>query len=157
MIRFVVIDTNVVVSGAIRGGETSPPKRIVGAMIGGHLRFLLSEDLLSEYRRVLLRPLIMRRHGLTEAEADELLLEIVLNATMREPAIPDASRDSTGGDAESASLALEATPAGDAHVAALLRSMPGCALVTGDQRLAETVTSWCEVITASEFAATLGI
>jgi predicted nucleic acid-binding protein len=137
---FVVIDTNVLVSGLVRGHEDSPTKRIVQAMIGGHLRFLLSDDMLREYRRALLKPSIAQRHGLTEADVDDLLLEIILNATMREP-----------------SAGEDPVPAGDAHVADLLRTMPGCVLVTGDRRLADAVRTWCEVVTPAAFAAALGV
>jgi predicted nucleic acid-binding protein len=145
---FVVIDTNVLVSGMVRGRETSAPRQIVEAMIGGHLRFLLSDDLIREYRRVLLRQSIVQRHGLSEAEVDGILLEIVLNATMREIKTPGL------GD-PSVSATEYSVPAGDGHVAALLRSMPGCVLVTGDRRLADAVRLWCEVATPAVFVATL--
>jgi predicted nucleic acid-binding protein len=145
---FVVIDTNVVVSGVVRGPETSPPRRIVEAMIGGHLRFVLSEVLLGEYRRVLLRQSIAQRHGLSEAEVDGVLLEIVVNATMREPKMPTTGDESTG-------VGGGSVPAGDAHVAALLRCIPDCVLVTGDKRLADAVRPWCEVVTPSAYAANL--
>jgi len=144
---FVVIDTNVVVSGMIRGGATSAPRQIVEAMIGGHLRFLLSDALIREYRRVLLRQSIVQRHGLSEAEVDGVLLEIVLNATMRELKIPGTCDSSV-------SVGEDSVPADDAHVAALLRSMSGCVLVTGDWRLADAVRPWCEVVTPAAFAAT---
>lgn len=100
---------------------------------------------------MLLRPSIVRRHGLTEVEVDGLLLEIVLNATMGEPAVSNAGRDSTSGGADPAPPVQEAGPAGDVHVVALLRTMPGCALVTGHRRMAETVRSWSKVITPSDF------
>ena len=63
-----VIDTNVVVSGLIGGEHQSPTTAILDAMLGGSFTFLLSLDLLAEYREVLLRPAIRRRHGLTDAE-----------------------------------------------------------------------------------------
>jgi predicted nucleic acid-binding protein len=147
---FVVIDTNVVVSGVLGTPGSTPTCRIVDAMSGGHLRFLLSNALLREYRRVLLRPSIVRRHGQSEAQVDRVLLEIVVNATMRES--PPAKGDSrvgavgTGGDS---------VPAGDAHIAALLRCMPGCVLVTGDKRLADAVRPWCQAMTPAAFADTL--
>ncbi len=148
MSGFVVIDTNVLVSGMVRGRATSPPRQIVEAMIGGHLRFLLSDALIREYRRVLLRESIAQRHGLSEAEVDGVLLEIVVNATMREINAPGM------GDS-SVSAGKDSVPPGDAHVAALLRSAPGCVLVTGDGRLADAVRSWCEAVTPAAFAATL--
>ena len=150
MSGFVIIDTNVLVSGMVCGCETSPPRQIVKAMMGGHLRFLLSDALIREYRRVLLRQSIAQRHGLSEAEVDRILVEIVVNATMRE------TKTAGPGD-ESADAGGDAVPAGDAHVAALLRSMPGCVLVTGDRRLADAVRTWCEVVTPTAFAAHLGV
>jgi predicted nucleic acid-binding protein len=145
---FVVIDTNVLVSGMVRAPETSPPKRIVEAMIGGHLRFMLSDALVREYRRVLRRQSIAQRHGLSEAEVDGVLLGIVMNATMHE-------LKTSGAGSEPASAGGDSVPAGDARVAALLRSMPGSVLVTGDSRLADAVRPWCEVVTPSAFVATL--
>ena len=152
MSGFVVIDTNVLVSGMVQGRATSPPRQIVEAMIGGRLRFLLSDTLLREYRRVLLRQSIAQRHGLSEAEVDGVLLEIVLNATMRELKTPGAG--AATGDSL-ASAGEDSVPAGDAHVAALLRSVPGCVLVTGDGRLADAVRSWCEAVTPAVFAVDL--
>jgi uncharacterized protein len=139
--RFAVIDTNVLVSSVLTSRATSPPKRIAAAMIRGNLRFLLSEPLLAEYREVLLCPRISAKHGMSEADVDDLLLGIVVNATMRDP-----------------TAAVEGDPQapGDEHVVALLKSMPGSVLVTGDRRLASAVAAWCEVATPADFAATLG-
>lgn len=148
MTGFAVIDTNVVASGVLGAPGSTATWRIVDAMTDGYLRFLLSDDVLREYRRVLLKPSIAQRHGLTEAEMDDLLLEIILNATMREPAMSRVSEDSAGGGEGS-------VPAGDAHVAALLKNMPGCPRVTGDRRLAEAVGPWCKTTTPAVFAATL--
>ena len=148
MSGFVVVDTNVLVSGMVRGSEASPPRRIAEAMIGGHMRFLLSDALLREYRQVLLRQAIAQRHGLSEVEVDGVLLEIVVNATMRDP-------KTWGASDESVRAGEDPVPAGDAHVAALLRSVAGCVLVTGDRRLADAVRPWCEVVTPATFAATM--
>jgi uncharacterized protein len=140
VIRLAVVDTNVLVSGLATPAMTVPTKQIVKAMLGGQLRILLSERLLAEYRRILLQPHIAKRHGLTEEEVDRLLLEIILNAVMRNPVVeiePDAKAH------------------GDEHVVALLKTMPGSVLVTGDRRLAGMVAAWCEVASPAEFAATL--
>lgn len=150
MAGFVVTDTNVLVAGMVRCREASPPRRIVEAMIGGHLRFLLSDALLREYRRVLLRPSIVQRHELSEAQVDSVLLEIVVNATMRES--PPAAGDRRVGAVDAGG---DSVPAGDAHVAVLLRCMPGCVLVTGDTRLADAVRPWCQAMTPAAFADTL--
>ena len=45
-----------------------------------------SPALLHEYRQVLLRPKLMRLHGLSEEESDRLLTELTANALWREPA-----------------------------------------------------------------------
>ncbi len=76
------------------------------------------------------------------------MLETVVNATMRELKASGLGNGTAG-------AASDSVPAGDAHVAALLRTMPGCALVTGDRRLADAVRPWCEVVTPAVFAAAL--
>jgi uncharacterized protein len=141
VIRLAVVDTNVLVSGMMSLDEMSPPARIFDAMVDGKLRFLLSESLLAEYRRVLLRPHMTKRHGLTEEDVDRLLLEIVLNAVIRNPVVEIEAGTETHGDE---------------HIVALLKTMPGSVLVTGDRRLAGMVAAWCEVATPAAFAATLG-
>lgn len=110
-------------------------------MLDGSLRFLLSEVLLAEYRRVLLRPRIVQWHGLTEADVDRVLLGIVVNATMCDPALPVDQGPTAA--------------RGDEHVVALLRAMPGSVLITGDKRLAEAIEQWCEAMTPAAFVATL--
>ena len=47
-----VIDTNVVVSGVLTKDSPSPTVRILDGMLAGRFRFLLSVDLLAEYRDV---------------------------------------------------------------------------------------------------------
>lgn len=134
-----VVDTNVVVSGILAGDDDSPLRRIVDAMLRGELKYVLSEALLAEYRRVLLRPAIVRRHGLTREEVDVILEEIVLNAGFRDaPSAPAFS-----------------VPAGDEHVGALLAAAPDAILVTGDHGLADAVAPRRPVLTPAELAASL--
>jgi uncharacterized protein len=140
LIRLPVIDTNVLVSGVLTSQEGAPTKRIMEAMVRCKLRVLLSERLLAEYRRVLLRPRIADRHGLTEADVDRLLLEIVANAVIRDPVVQ---------------IGEGVTARGDEHVVALLKTMPNPVLVTGHSALASAVAAWCEVATPANFAATL--
>ncbi len=114
-----IIDTNVVVSGLITNRPAATVCRIVDAMVRGRFPFLLSVDLLTEYREVLLRPKIFRLHHLTEAEVDTVLEAIVGHAVVRNP--------EHGTD--------PAPDPGDQHLWDLLQVEPGSVLVTGDRRL----------------------
>lgn len=142
-----VIDTNVVVSGMLVGAGASPNDRILDAMVAGRVRFVLSEVLLAEYRRVLLRPAIARRHALTEVEVDHVLEALVMNAIFREPPARGEG-DLPGGG-------IEPLVPGDEHVVALLSVVSGAVLVTGDRRLREAVASRYSTATPAEFAAGL--
>jgi putative PIN family toxin of toxin-antitoxin system len=117
----IVVDTNVVVSALITNQPQSPTCLLLDGMLAGRFTFLLSVELLSEYRRVLLRPRIKNLHGLNEDEVDAILSEIVVNGIMRET--PEVSRSTLG--------------KGDDHLWALVSVQPGAILVTGDKRLIE--------------------
>lgn len=123
MTSLAVVDTNVVAAGLLTSDEASPTARILDLMLSGSLRFLLSIELLTEYREVLLRPKIARRHGLPATQVDRVLAALVLNAAWR----------------EAAPLAAGSSPRGDEHVVALLTVDPGAVLVTGDRVLARQV------------------
>lgn len=110
----VVVDTNVVVAGLLTRDPAAPTARILDALLSGGLRFLISEELLAEYRRVLLRPRIAAVHGLSESEIDEILVRIAANGAVRTP--PPSRRD----------------PRGDGHLFALLETEPAALLVSGD-------------------------
>ena len=117
-----IIDTNVLIAGLISSEEKSPTVKIVDAMLGGNLVYLLSPALLQEYRTVLLRPKLLRLHGLTEQQIDSLLTEITANAIWHET--PAAS--------------IEAAPdPGDKHLWDLLATEVTAILVTGDRLLSE--------------------
>jgi len=109
-----VVDTNVVVAGLLTNDPAAPTARILDAMLRGEARFLLSEELLAEYRTVLLRPKIARLHGLAAEEVDAILLRLATNGAVREPA-----------------LAVRG-PRGDGHLFALLEEEPEAWLVSGD-------------------------
>ncbi len=111
------VDTNILVSALLTKSADSPPLLIVRGMLNGNLRFLLSTALLAEYRAVLLRPKLMRMHGLNVDEVDAVLAEIAANGT--HPASPDPN---------------------DAHLLALLDCEPRAVLVTGDDRLRLALT-----------------
>ena len=110
-----VIDTNVVVAGLLTGEQDSPTARILDGMRVAAFPYLLSPDLLAEYRKVLLRPKIRVLHGLSEREVDQLLTSIAANAIMREPPARPGAPDT-----------------GDDHLWALVQEDPGGILVTGD-------------------------
>jgi putative PIN family toxin of toxin-antitoxin system len=119
--RLWVVDTNVLVAALLTAQAESPTARTLDAMLSGSLMFVLSPALLAEYRAVLLRPRLVKRHGLTTAEVDELLATVTANAIWREPPGPPSSH--------------AAPDAGDEHLWALLACEPAAALVTGDQLL----------------------
>jgi len=130
-----VIDTNVVVSGLVSRAEGAPPQRILDAMLAAELGFALSVELLAEYRGVLLRPGIMALHGLDEAEVDEILQRLALEAVEVDP--------------EPIAVPAGVEP-GDEHVARLALALPAGVLITGDRALAAVMTGACEVRTAAE-------
>jgi putative PIN family toxin of toxin-antitoxin system len=117
----VVVDTNVLVAGLISTDARSPVVRIVDAMLDGRLVYLLSPALLDEYRDALLRPKIVRLHGLTEGEIDVVLGDIVANAMWREPADAMTTRASPDPN--------------DDHLWALLASHAHSTLISGDRLL----------------------
>ncbi|MEW5891392.1 MAG: putative toxin-antitoxin system toxin component, PIN family [Pseudomonadota bacterium] len=122
MARVFIVDTNVLVAGLITRDTTSPTALILDAMLTGDMAYLLSPALLEEYRKVLLRPRVRSAHGLTEAQVDTVLTEIVANAVWREPAVAPMQ---------------SAPDPGDDHLWALLACEPGSTLVTGDRLLME--------------------
>jgi uncharacterized protein len=133
--RFVVIDTNVVVSGLITDQLDSPPARIVDAMLRGTFPFLLSLDLLAEYRAVLLRPKIQHLHGLTGTEVDTILTKMTANGLVKEP----------GG------TQVKGLAPGDVHIWHLLKSVSNAMLVTGDQALRKFLIKTTPVFSPQEF------
>jgi putative PIN family toxin of toxin-antitoxin system len=134
-----VIDTNVVVSGVLTKVSQSPAVRILDGMLAGRFRFLLSVELIAEYREVLLRQRIRRRHRLSAAEVDILLTEIVASGAvldLESPANKERKR-------------------GDDHLWRILAAAPPAILVTGDQKLIEKPAESVRVLTARAFAETL--
>jgi uncharacterized protein len=144
----VVIDTNVLVSGLLTHDPHSPLAIILDGMLTGRIRLLLSSRLLEEYRVVLLRPRVQRRHGLTVAEVDEFLTEIAVAAAWREPDPPvGAAKDGGPGAA--------APDPGDDHLLELLRMADDAILVTGDALLVERPPGFASVITPRTFVTLL--
>ncbi len=119
-LQLVIVDTNVIVAGLITSQVESPTAQILDAMLDGRVMYLMSPALLEEYREVLLRPKLVRLHGLAEEEVDQILTHITANGIWHEP----PSTVSTG-----------APDPGDNHLWSLLESEPAAILVTGDQLL----------------------
>ena len=133
--RFAVIDTNVFINGLISNQSESPPCQIVDAMLRGNFLFLLSVDLLAEYRTVLLRPKIKKLHGLKEEEIDTILTEITANGIVKDPqTVPPQGLDPK-----------------DQHVWDLLRCHPNAILITGDQALRKMALKHFTALTSHEF------
>jgi uncharacterized protein len=127
-----VVDTNVVGAGLVTSLSRSPAALVLDAMLSGTLVFLLSPALLDEYRSVLSRPKLVKLHGLTEAQIDQLLVELTANAIWREPKPGSPAPDR-----------------GDDHLWALLSAYPGSILVTGDRLLLENPPKQSSVISPS--------
>lgn len=134
--RIFVVDTNILVAGLISGQPDSPTTHVVDAMLDGRLIYLLSPELLKEYRLVLLRPRLMRLHGLSEEEIDQLLTEITANAIWRE-GLPE--------------LDEHAPDPGDEHLWKLLATEPSAALITGDRLLLEQPPSHSSVLSPASY------
>ena len=132
----VIVDTNVVVAGLLTASEGSPVVRILDGMLSAAFPFVVSEVLLLEYRSVLLRPAIRRRHGMTVDEIDSMLTSLVHPAIVLQPApgavAPDA-RDQLLWDILNADQRLY--------------------LVTGDRVLLNDDSMRGRVLSAAEFVA----
>jgi putative PIN family toxin of toxin-antitoxin system len=131
----VVVDTNVVVSGLLTSDERAPTARLLDAMLSGELRFLLSVDLLAEYREVLLRPAIRQRHGLDERGVDALLTALAENAVVCEPIDPPSPPPDPG----------------DLHLWSILAARQDAVLITGDRALLDDPPPWTTVISPAGF------
>ena len=94
--------------------------------------------MLAEYREVLLREKIRKRHGLSEREIDLVLTEIATHAIVREPEAAAGAPDPK-----------------DNHLWALVLGLPGSALVTGDLALARNPPPGAKVLFAKQFAEVL--
>ena len=122
MSTFFIIDTNVVVAGLLTAHADSPVARILDGMLLATFPFVVSEPLLAEYRAVLLRPKLCKRHGLSEDEIDAILTDIARHAIVLAPA-------------SGPSMAPSAPDPGDQFLWNLLAARTDLLLVTGDQLL----------------------
>ena len=137
MPRMFIVDTNVVVAGLITIQAGSPTPQILDAMLDGQLIYLLSPDLLREYRAVVLRPKLTHIHGLSETAIDALLTDITANALWRDPP---------------ADPLHQAPDPQDRHLWALLACEPSAVLVTGDRLLQENPRPGSSVISPARWA-----
>ena len=131
-----IIDTNVLVAGLITKDEESPTARLLDAMLGGEILYILSPALLSEYSAVLLRPRISKLHGRGSDEVDFLLTEITGNAIWREATEKSSSNS---------------PDPGDAHLWDLLHSEPEAILITGDRLLLTNPPDVHRLITPADY------
>lgn len=133
--RAAVIDTNVFVAALLTGDPGAPTARILDGMVLGSFPFVLSVALLAEYRQVLLRERIRRRHGLTEDQIDGILTAIAANAIVR----------------EAVDSAVVAPDPGDQFLWDLLAAVPDAVLVTGDTRLLDADVAHVSAVNAEAF------
>lgn len=132
--RLAIVDTNIVVAGLLSQEKSSPTARILDGMLRGAFLYLLSPELLSEYRSVCLRPKISARHGLSEEEIDVVLTEITVNAMWRDPVNQSRAPDP-----------------GDNHLWNLLEAESAAVLVTGDTLLLDNPPSDRQVLSPNAF------
>jgi putative PIN family toxin of toxin-antitoxin system len=132
--RPAIVDTNVVVSGLLTSKPEAPTRQVLAGMLAGAFPFLLSVELLAEYRDVLLRPAIQARHKLDEPEIERLLENLVKEAIIRAP-------DRT----------VMAPDPDDQHIWDLLSSHPQALLVTGDRQLVDSAPSGMSVLSPAAF------
>lgn len=121
--RVVVVDTNVLVAGLLTGDPASPVARVLDGMLSAAFPFVVSEALLAEYRSVLVRPALRKRHGLTTTEVDTLLTDIARHAIVL-----------------SAATGSPAPDPGDQLLWDLLATRTDLVLVTGDRTLLADTT-----------------
>jgi len=136
-----VIDTNIIVAGLISRSRDSPPVTITEGMMSGRFSFLLSLDLIDEYRRALNYPKVARLHALSELEIESILVSIIRQGIVRDPqpgeyAIADDK---------------------DWFLFDLLRAVDGAVLVTGDQLLHREAPSWASTLSPAHFCQLNGI
>lgn len=133
--RAVVIDTNVVVAAHLTSRRQAPTARILDAMLAARLPFLVSVELLAEYRRILLRQSIRKNHGLDADKIDKILTEIALNGIVVETTPTSTSPPDPG----------------DQHLWDLLAARPGAVLVTGDAELIRSPPDGASVLSPRGF------
>lgn len=141
MSTFFIIDTNVVVAGLLTAHADSPVARILDGMLSASFPFVVSEALLAEYHAVLVRPKLCKLHGLSVAEIDSILTDLVRHAIVLTPL--------------NRAAAPLAPDAGDQFLWALLATRPDLMLVTGDKLLLQDEAMRPRVVSPQTFIAQL--
>lgn len=134
--RVAVVDTNVIASALLTANADAPTARILEGMRAARIPFAVSGALLTEYRDVLNRSALRKRHGLTRNEIELLLVALAEHAIVLEP---------TGGPA--------AADPGDQHLWDLLASHDDLCLVTGDRVLLGARNAPAPILAPAAFAA----
>lgn len=134
MTRIAVVDTNVVAAALLTSNDAAPTARVLDGMLAAAFPFAVSEPLLAEYRDVLNRPALRKRHGLKQAEIDSLLIALAQNAIVLAPLAGPVAPDP-----------------GDQHLWDLLASHDGLCLVTGDKLLLQASSAPAVVVTPVAF------
>ena len=135
--RAVIVDTNLVVAGLLTRDETSPVVRILDGMLGAAFPFVFSEALLAEYRAVLVRPRLVKLHGLTVEEVETVLADLAQHAIVLVPAAAPPAPDP-----------------GDQLLWELLAAKADLLLVTGDKLLLRDAGMRGRVISPQVFVTT---
>ncbi len=138
----VVLDTNVLLSGIAY--PASVPGKILAAWRHGSVDVLLFDYILSELRRVL--PRLVHRHGLTQAEIDDLVDILSIQAEVIDP-LPSTEpqlRDANDLPVLGTLLSAVKTSAGDY-------------LITGDKDLLSMADRYPIVTPAQFWAAHAGL
>jgi putative PIN family toxin of toxin-antitoxin system len=138
---YFIIDTNVVIAGLLTAHADSPVARILDGMLTAAFPFVVSEALLAEYRAVLLRPKLVKCHGLSESEVDVILTDMARHAIVLKPV--DSGSNHTAPDP------------GDQFLWDLLAARADLMLVTGDHVLLQDAIMQQRVMSANEFVAQL--
>ena len=131
----VIVDTNVLIGQWMTDLVAREPMHILDGMRGGLLRFAACDVLLAEYREVLLRPKLRRRHLQADESVDAFVAQITAGAihieTQPGPKAPDP---------------------GDQMLWDLLASRDDLQLVTGDRLLLKNSRMRGRVLTPEAFA-----
>jgi predicted nucleic acid-binding protein len=139
---FFIINTHVVVAGLLTAHADSPVARILDGMLSARFACVVSEELLAEYRAVLLRPELCKLHGLSEHEVDTILTDIARHAI-----VLTLSND--------AKVIPNAPDPGDQFLWDLLDARADLMLVTGDKLLLADPAMQPRVVSPQGFIAQL--